>query len=171
MRRFSITATGVEIGNRTRSRLASGAAAFLALLALAGPARADAWADCLGDKAEAILSGCTGVIDAGKRPALDLATAYQRRGGANAGAGDSEQAIEDFGMAIKLRPNYAEAYYGRAMVYTDVGETELALADFAKVIQIRPFNVEAYYNRGLLYAGNGDTDLAMADYSKAVQLK
>ena len=46
--------------------------------------------------------------------------------------GQFERAIQDFGEAIRLNPQQAEAYYTRGAVYGVIGKSIEAERDFAK---------------------------------------
>jgi tetratricopeptide (TPR) repeat protein len=46
--------------------------------------------------------------------------------------GRHQESIDDFGKAIELKPNYAEAYYGRAMLHLAGGDYQKARADAEK---------------------------------------
>ena len=50
--------------------------------------------------------------------------------------GDLDVAIENFTLAIKIDPDFAEAYLGRAATYNRQNETEKAIADCTDYIDL-----------------------------------
>ena len=67
--------------------------------------------------------------------------------------GDYDQAIEDYGQAIWLKPNYADAFNNRAIAYPARGAIDKIIADFGAVIRFNPNNIKAAVNREHVYAG------------------
>ena len=91
--------------------------AYAVLLLLVAPAVADDRADCTSSDPDSSIRGCSRII---KKPLVaraNRAIAYYNRGVAYANKGDYERAIADFGQAIRLRPDYAEAHYNRGLAY------------------------------------------------------
>ncbi len=82
-----------------------------------------------------------------------------------------KKAIEQYGKAIELNPNFAIAYYNRGIAYVNKDNFKQAIQDFDKAIDLKPYFAEAYNNRGVAYGNKGDFDQATQDYSKAIDLK
>lgn len=61
---------------------------------------------------------------------------YYRRGWFKDNSDDTDGAIEDYTMAIVLKPDYAYAYLGRGDMYSLKGDKKSAEADYKKVIEI-----------------------------------
>lgn len=61
---------------------------------------------------------------------------YYRRGWYKDNSSDVDGAIEDYTMAIVLRPDYAYAYLGRGDMYALKGDKKSAEADYKKVIEL-----------------------------------
>lgn len=61
---------------------------------------------------------------------------YYRRGWFKDNSKDTYGAIEDYTMAIVLRPDYAYAYLGRGDMYSLMGNKKSADADYKKVIEL-----------------------------------
>jgi|TARA_B110000196_G_C21117832_1_gene651550 tetratricopeptide (TPR) repeat protein len=82
-----------------------------------------------------------------------------------------DSAMEDFGAAIVLDPNYVDVYFSRALALQQADQTEAAMADYSKVIELDTEYAEAHHNRGLLHKKAGAHHLAIRDYSKALDIK
>jgi lipoprotein NlpI len=85
--------------------------------------------------------------------------------------GDYDQAIEDYGRAIWLKPNYADAFNNRAIAYLARGAVDKTIADFGAAIRFNSNNVKAAVNRGHVHATDGQFELADADFSSAIKPK
>ena len=70
--------------------------------------------------------------------------------------GEHDLAIDDFNMAIKLKPDYAIAYNNRGTVYRIIGEYDRAIEDCNKAIELDPGYAEPYSNRGAAYREKGE---------------
>ena len=73
-------------------------------------------------------------------------------------------------MALRLKPDYAEAYYNRGTAKTLIGEYKAAVADFDEAISLNPEFVEAYYNRGLTKVSVSQIEGARYDLEIALKL-
>jgi tetratricopeptide (TPR) repeat protein len=98
-----------------------------------------------------------------------LAQRSLRRAEAYRQAGNSEQALVQYGQAIALQPS-SRAFYQRAMVQEQLGNRQQALADLAQAIQRDPNNGDLFYQRGNIRFRLGDGEGAIADYTQAIQL-
>jgi|ERR1022692_4140259 tetratricopeptide (TPR) repeat protein len=93
--------------------------------------------------------------------------------------GDINGAFADFSMAIKLKPDYAEAYNERGLamgaMVKNGGNIESYLAsaitDYTTAIQIKPEFASAYYNRGVAMQAKENWQNAKVDFDKVVELK
>jgi tetratricopeptide (TPR) repeat protein len=102
---------------------------------------------------------------------LPDAEAYVKRGEVSAGAHKYDQAIADYNMAIRLRPDYAEAYNDRGHAYHWKGSNrDRAVADFTRAIELRPNYPTAYNNRGVVYMAGGDAARGISDFDRALEL-
>jgi len=102
---------------------------------------------------------------------LPDAEAYLQRGEAAAGAHRYDQAIADYDMAIRLRPDYAEAYNDRGHAYHwKGGNGDRARADFTRAIELRPNYPTAYNNRGVVAMAGGDAARSIPDFDRALEL-
>ncbi|MCL1911756.1 MAG: tetratricopeptide repeat protein [Leptospirales bacterium] len=85
-------------------------------------------------------------------------------------AGSFDNAIREFGRAIALAPDFAEAYFYRGVAYDDKKDYDRAISDYNNAIRLDPDYAYAYYNRGIAYRKKGDYDRAIADYTQAIRL-
>ena len=95
------------------------------------------------------------------------AAAYYNLGVAYWTTGQKEKSLENYTLAIKVDPKYADAYYGRGVCYYYLNEQDKALADYSSAIKLLP-RPELFYNRGMLYANKKMWAEAIDDYSKAI---
>lgn len=79
-----------------------------------------------------------------------------------------DDALSEYGKALELDPNNAEAYVGRAKVYTEREEFDNALADYAKAIKLDPAKSRAFEERAKMYLKQGNSAQALADYEQAI---
>jgi tetratricopeptide (TPR) repeat protein len=59
--------------------------------------------------------------------------------------GQWDEAIEEYGQAIELDPDYPELYFNRGYTYKIIGETEQAIADFEQFL-----NFETHWNEEMV---------------------
>ena len=100
-----------------------------------------------------------------------IVNAYYNRGLVSTQKGSYDDAIADFGEAIKRNRNFADAHYHRGWVYGEKRDYDRAINDLTKAIELRPDYAYAYYSRGWNYGQKNDCDRAINDYTKAIQLK
>jgi tetratricopeptide (TPR) repeat protein len=96
---------------------------------------------------------------------------YNFRGFAYSTIGNYRQAIEDYGRAIEIKPDYAEAYINRGVAYSTIGNYRQAIEDYGRAIEIKPDYAEAYINRGNTYNGLGNYRQAIEDLNRAITIK
>ena len=98
------------------------------------------------------------------------ANAYSNRGVARMRKGDFEGAIQDFGRAIRIRPNLAEPYLNRCAARRAIGDQAGALADANKAISLNNEMYQAYNNRASVRYELGDYKGAHNDLNRAIEL-
>lgn len=98
----------------------------------------------------------------------NLAAAYYNRALAFRKLGLVESAMEDYNMAIKIRPDYAMAYNNRAYLYLVMGNNKQALIDFSSSIQFMPDNAMAHAGRGVAYQRLAMYDYAYLEFTSAI---
>ena len=106
-------------------------------------ASADDRDDCSNSNPDVAISGCSGIIDAGKETKENIAVAYRLRGIAYGKKGDDDRAIKDFDKVIALYPKNANSYFKRALSYEQSGNVKMAEADYRKVLSLRPDDKDA----------------------------
>lgn len=73
-------------------------------------------------------------------------------------------------MALRLKPDYAEAYYNRGTAKTLIGEYKAAIPDFDEAIRLHPEFVEAHYNRGTTKLALNRREEARSHFQTALKL-
>lgn len=63
---------------------------------------------------------------------------YCNRGMAAKSAGQLEEALADFSMAIQVKPDYSKAYFQRAQIFFDAKEYAMALQDANQAQLLEP---------------------------------
>jgi tetratricopeptide (TPR) repeat protein len=119
------------------------------------------------DKAVELLRKATALDH---KYADELAAVYQQRGYAAATNQQFQDAINDYGEAIKLKPDDARIYEQRAAVEMKLNDTDKALADYSEAIKIKPNEVRYYLYRSYIYETKGDVKSSMADTEKVLKL-
>jgi tetratricopeptide (TPR) repeat protein len=115
--------------------------------------------------AAVLLSGCSGDREADTRQA-------RRRYEAGAGFINQrlyEKAVEQFDLAIKFDPDYAEAYCDRGIARYMMGEHEWALRDFELAIEKDPTLGKAHFHRAILLDQDGKTEEAIGAYEDFIR--
>lgn len=155
------------------------AAAFVAIVVLSGPGRAAGYQDaetCFtlineGGDLESAVIHCTRAIDSRELRGSDLAPVYYNRGWAYDALGEYQRAVEDYGRAIHIRPDYVRAYVARGYSHVQTNDLDQAIADYSRALEIEPDSFEARFNRGLAHEQKGQLDEALADYERAQALR
>jgi tetratricopeptide (TPR) repeat protein len=108
--------------------------------------------------------------DRDRKFAPNLAVAYQQRGFAAANDQKFEDAIRDFGEAIKINSRDPRIYEQRAAVEMKMHDYDKALADYSEAIKLKPNDVRYYLYRSYIYEMKGDLQASMAETEKALKL-
>ena len=123
-----------------------------------------------GDPPDRRIAGCTALIESGDESDVDLFGDYVSRGNAHADRQGYDQAIADYGEALKRNPTRAVVFYDRAAAYRLKRDYDRAIADYDRAIALNPRYEDAFVNRGIAYAGKGDTDRAISEFTTALML-
>jgi tetratricopeptide (TPR) repeat protein len=85
-------------------------------------------------------------------------------------ANSFEDAIEQFGIVIREKPDYANAYFNRAELFFQTDRHQEAIADYTAAIRLQPKDSQYYNSRGHSYLILNKSREALADYRKATEL-
>ena len=95
---------------------------------------------------------------------------FFNRGLAHAAKRQYDDAIKDYGEAIRLRPSHPSAYNNRGNGFGIKGQHDRAIEDFNQAIRLKPRNTIAYFNRGNTFYYKAQYDRAIEDYSQTLRL-
>jgi Tfp pilus assembly protein PilF len=100
----------------------------------------------------------------------DKARGHMGLGVAYGNEGRTDEAIEEYKQALRLKTEYPEAHYNLGRVYYSQGLKEEAIAEYKLAIRMKPDFVEAQVNLGTIYAMQGRTDEAIKELTEAIRL-
>lgn len=98
------------------------------------------------------------------------ADAFNHRAVAYFGKGDHDNAIRDYGEALRIDPKHAEALNNRAWTYFTARNFAAALADADRAIAIDAGQAYVWDTRGHVHEALGNRHEAIRDYVKALEL-
>lgn len=81
-----------------------------------------------------------------------------------------DKAIEEFTIAINLKPNYGDAYHNRGNIYAQTGKVDLAIKDYQKAVSLNPNLWQSHQNLGSLYFNQKKYLLAEEEFRKVIQI-
>ena len=81
-----------------------------------------------------------------------------------------QNALLDYDLALKLKPDYYRPYYNRALLKVAQNDGNSALKDYAEAVRLDPKNAEIFVNRGQLLAALAQPDAALRDFEQATVL-
>ncbi|MBJ7533431.1 tetratricopeptide repeat protein [Rhodomicrobium vannielii ATCC 17100] len=116
------------------------------------------------------IAACSRIIDDIKVPQEFRADAYLNRGEALADKGDFDAAIADETLALKIKPNFAEAHNLRAWIYFKAGKSREGLPDAERAVTLAPLDAHALDTRAHIYEALGRKEEALADYRRALSI-
>jgi tetratricopeptide (TPR) repeat protein len=102
--------------------------------------------------------------------ATNLAAVYQQRAYAAATNQQFQDAINDYGEALKISPEDARIYEQRAAVEMKLNDMDKALADYSEAIKRKPNEARYYSYRSYIYELKGDIKDSLADADKVLKL-
>ena len=92
-------------------------------------------------------------------------------GASNAALKQFDAAIDSYKMAIKIKPNYAEAYYNMAIAQKEIGALEAAVESYKKAIELKPDYFDSYFNMGNILRDMGDLEASIDCFRKTIKIK
>jgi tetratricopeptide (TPR) repeat protein len=98
-----------------------------------------------------------------------LALAYQQRAFSYANDNRFQDALNDLGEAIKLKPD-PRAYEQRAAIEMRISDNDKALADYAEASKLTPGEIKYHNYRAYIYETRGDLQNAMAENDAALKI-
>jgi len=98
-----------------------------------------------------------------------LPVIYFSRGFAYYNNGDYDRAIENYNIAVKIKPK-SYVLCARGDAYKDKGDYDKAIEDFNQAIRLDSNYAKAYNDRGLAYYAKGDYDKAITNYNQVIKL-
>src|SRR5213075_1024806 len=119
------------------------------------------------DKAIELLRKAT---DLDHKYADELSAVYQQRGYADATNQQFQDAINDYGEAIKLTPQDVRVYEQRAAVEMKLQDYDKALADYSEVIKLKPDEVRYLNYRAYIYELKKDYKNSRGDTEKVLKI-
>ena len=96
---------------------------------------------------------------------------YKGRGDAYYWLKDYTKSIEDYSIAITIKPDYALAISFRGNAYLNINEYTKAIKDYTTAIVLDPSFEKVYNNRGLAYFKIGEFNKAIEDFTDAIKIK
>jgi tetratricopeptide (TPR) repeat protein len=143
--------------------------AGLALLVWhAGGVRADDALNCFGEDIERRIEGCTALIERRDPSIGDMSSVYAMRALAYSLKGQYEVAINDYDVAINMRPDFAVALNNRAWAYFRWGKAATGLPDVEKSLQLSPTSPHSLDTRAHIKQVLGEPKAALRDYTRAM---
>jgi lipoprotein NlpI len=128
--------------------------------------------DCVnGSSVEVKVAACTRLLQSHGLNNANIAAVYFDRANAYRDLGSADLAITDYGQAIRLRPDLAQAYNSRGALLLARRDVQHALADFDAAVRLKPDFGDALLNRGAARASRHDYQGAISDYDAVLNLR
>lgn len=83
---------------------------------------------------------------------------------------DTQEAIEEFRLAVGLEPRNPLYHCNLAVAYDEVDEDDLALAEYEKTLELEPNDLTALLSLGYMYNEHDDPDKAKQSWDKILQI-
>jgi Flp pilus assembly protein TadD len=82
-----------------------------------------------------------------------------------------QEAIEHFGQALRIKPDFAEAHYNLGGVLMRLGRVQEAIGAFERALRLEPDFAEAHNNLGIALRRMGRIQEAIKHYEQALRIK
>jgi tetratricopeptide (TPR) repeat protein len=102
--------------------------------------------------------------------APNLSAVYQQRAYTAATNQQLQDAINDYGEALKITSDDPRIYEQRAAVEMKANDIDKALADYSEAIKLKPNEARYYLYRSYIYETKGDLKNSMGDTEKVLKL-
>jgi tetratricopeptide (TPR) repeat protein len=103
-------------------------------------------------------------------PAVDYRK-YVLRGDAMAKKGMIDQAVAEYDMAVRIKPDYLEGRVNAAVLLINQGRLDEATDRLNRVLEKDPEHSEAHCSLGVILGKKGKLDEAIAHFNTALKLK
>ena len=113
---------------------------------------------------------CNQVIATWPNARPQIVWAFYHRGNAYTAQEDYDRAIQDYDIAIELKPDHSHAYADRGLAYFGKGAFERAVEDYNVAIRLDPAYAPTYQDRCYSLAILGHIERALVDCNKALSL-
>ncbi len=124
------------------------------------------------------LLGKPADAEAEYRRALDLQPegnqiylAHSGLGAALAAQHRTEEALPELELAVRLKPESAEAHYNLATAFAALGRNPEAASEFAAVVRLDPGDAEAHYRLAVMLAAQGRLAEAAGEFATVARLR
>ena len=85
--------------------------------------------------------------------------------------GRTEDAIEHYLQALRIKPDYVKTYYNLGVSLNNQGRTKEAIEYYLQALRIKPDYAEAHNNLGVVLDKQGRTEDAIEHYLQALRIK
>lgn len=116
------------------------------------------------------IAACTHLLQRAGQDDAVRATWYANRAQHTQRMGALDDAITDYGEAIRIEPENAAHYVGRGAALGIAGKLDLALRDFDRAITLDPDFPEAHMNRAKVFSDTNRFAEAVRAYDRALSL-
>lgn len=95
---------------------------------------------------------------------FNLARIYERQG-------KIEEAIDEYKLALDIRPDYVDAHYNLGLLYLQQGRTDLAIKKFTEATRLSPDIAVYYRTLGVAYVQAGRPQEARKAFEKVLSME
>jgi Flp pilus assembly protein TadD len=88
-----------------------------------------------------------------------------------AATGQGKEATAQFGEAVRLRPDNADARRSLGMALLTQGRMDEGIAQFNALVRLTPNDARIHYDLGTMLVSVGRLDEAIAQFSEALRLR
>jgi len=110
------------------------------------------------------VAGYEKALEADANVRHELAFAYRE-------LGRTADAIREWQLVVRERPDFAEAYYNLGGALASEGRRSEAISSYEKAIDAKPDYAEAHNNLGVLLQAEGRLEASEASYRRALELR